>query len=305
MKKILLVCAGIFMASGLYALTNATLIDFSLTGDKANLQSKDETPDDVMKLADIYNPNWSVVLNDSAQMIENKKYSYCSDVTSQSKGKVMGVRIHFPTAPWNSYGMIKPPFELEFYGGADGSRYTGGKGVLKNVGTIRSISSWVCGRNYVVNYIVNLKNDQEAVNSYSLGYLNFVGWSQVKWDNPNYLANARDRVLRRVPLYPRSTPAVKLDSLQFYRTADNLGGNFVAYVKDVALEYEEAVVDKDADIDDEGVWGILKAESDRKKAQENKRLKEIRELRDLEERRLSGGSKASTTTPATTTPAAK
>lgn len=307
MKKILAILACLTAVAGLHGLTNAALIDFSVTGDKAALQSADESAksdarEGETKLVELYNANWAVIMNDSAQLIENRKLSYTSDVTSQSKGKVLGVRVHFPLAPWNSYAMVKPPFDLEFYGGNDGNKFANGKGVLKNVGTIRSISSWICGRNNIISYIVNLKNDSEVVNSYTMGYLNFAGWSQVKWENPSYLMNARDRVLRRTPLYPRSTPAVKLDSLQFYRTADTLGGDFVSYVKDVTMEYEEAIVDKDTDIDDEGVWGILRTESDRKKEMERKRLKEARELRDLEERRI-GGSAAPATTPAATTPA--
>ena len=84
-------------------------------------------------------------------------------------------------------------------------------------------------------------------------------------------------------------PSVKLDSLGFYRTKDTQGGDFIAYVKDITMEYDVVVVDFEEDIDDEATWQLLKTENERKQAIENARVREAAELQELEQRRINGG----------------
>ena len=299
MKKLFAVLASIFVAASAYGVTNSTLIDFAITGNADNLQAAgDDTNEVVSVQQNLYNDNWVVWLNESARLTENRRNSYVTNVDSKGNngaweaGKVLGVRVHFPLQAWNSYALVKPAYQLEMYGGADGTKYTDGKGVVHNVGEIKSISSWVYGRNYLVSYFVNLQNELGELKSYPMGTLYFSGWRQVKWENREYLANVRDRVLVRTPLYPRMIPSVKLDSLGFYRTKDTVGGDFIAYVKDVTMEYDVVVVDFEEDIDDEATWQLLKTENERKQAIENARIREAAELQQLEQRRINGGGDA-------------
>ena len=299
MKKLFAVLASIFVAASAYGVTNSTLIDFAITGNADNLQAAgDDTNEVVSVQQNLYNDNWVVWLNESARLTENRRNSYVTNVDSKGNngaweaGKVLGVRVHFPLQAWNSYALVKPAYQLEMYGGADGTKYTEGKGVIHNVGEIKSISSWVYGRNYLVTYFVNLQNELGELKSYPMGTLYFSGWRQVKWENREYLANVRDRVLVRTPLYPRMIPSVKLDSLGFYRTKDTVGGDFIAYVKDVTMEYDVVVVDFEEDIDDEATWQLLKTENERKQAIENARIREAAELQQLEQRRINGGGDA-------------
>ncbi|WP_295297639.1 flagellar filament outer layer protein FlaA [uncultured Brachyspira sp.] len=299
MKKLFAVLASIFVAASAYGVTNSTLIDFAITGNADNLQAAgDDTNEVVSVQQNLYNDNWVVWLNESARLTENRRNSYVTNVDSKGNngaweaGKVLGVRVHFPLQAWNSYALVKPAYQLEMYGGADGTKYTEGKGVIHNVGEIKSISSWVYGRNYLVSYFVNLQNELGELKSYPMGTLYFSGWRQVKWENREYLANVRDRVLVRTPLYPRMIPSVKLDSLCFYRTKDTVGGDFIAYVKDVTMEYDVVVVDFEEDIDDEATWQLLKTENERKQAIENARIREAAELQQLEQRRINGGGDA-------------
>ena len=225
-------------------------------------------------------------MNESARLTENRRNSYVTNVDSKGNngaweaGKVLGIRVHFPLPGWNSYALVKPVYELEMYGGADGTKYTEGKGVIHNVGEIKSISSWVYGRNYLVSYFVNLQNEFGALKSYPMGTVYFNGWRQVRWENREV----------REPLYPRMIPSIKLDSLGFYRTKDTKGGDFITYVKDVTVEYDVVVVDLEEDIDDEATWQLLKTENDRKQAIEAARIREQAELRDLEQRRIGDGT---------------
>ena len=299
MKKLFVVLTSIFIAASAYGLTNSTLIDFALTGNADNLQAGEGDTNELVPVAEnIYNDNWVVWLNESARLTENRRNSYVTNVDSKGNngaweaGKVLGIRVHFPLAAWNSYALVKPVFELEMYGGNDGTKYTEGKGVIHNVGEIKSISSWVYGRNFLVSYFINLQNEFGELKSYPMGNVYFNGWRQVRWENREYLPNVRDRVLVREPLYPKMVPSVKLDSLGFYRTKDTKGGNFITYVKDVTLEYDVVVVDFEEDIDDEATWQLLKTENDRKQAIESARIREQAELRDLEQRRIGDGTAA-------------
>jgi hypothetical protein len=59
--------------------------------------------------------DWEVELASSSQTVENMRYSMCKEVESKTKGKVLGARIHFPTGAYNSFAVIKPPFEIPAY----------------------------------------------------------------------------------------------------------------------------------------------------------------------------------------------
>lgn len=293
MKKLFAVLTTIFIAASAYGLTNSTLIDFAITGVADNLQSEEgDTNELITAQQTVFNDNWVVWLNESARLTENRRNSYVTNTESQGNGgtweagNVLGVRVHFPIAAWNSYALVKPGYELEMYGGAEGTKYTEGKGVIHNVGEIRSVSSWVYGRNYLIAYFVNIQNELGELKSYPMGNVYFSGWRQLRWENSEYLANVRDRVLIREPLYPKMMPSIKLDSIGFYRTKDTRGGDFIVYVKDIMVEHDLAVVDFEEDIDDEGTWQLIKTENERRQAIEAAKMREFNELRDLEQRRM-------------------
>jgi len=104
-----------------------------------------------------------------------------------------------------------------------------------------------------------------------MGYLNFDGWRELRWDNPQYVTDVRNRELRIYPMYPKSTPFVKFAGFVVSRDAAHEGGDFVAYVKDVKILYDKAVLEPVRDIDDEAIWGIVGQKED-----ERKRLESLR-----------------------------
>jgi hypothetical protein len=115
-----------------------------------------------------------------------------------------------------------------------------------------------------------------------MGYLNFDGWKTLSWNNPQYIADVRNRELRVFPLYPKSVPFVKFDGFIITRDAATEGGDFVTYFKDVKIQYDRAVLDVGTDIDDESVWGIIQNKEDARKAAESKRFGAMQVLRYLE-----------------------
>ncbi len=215
---------------------------------------------------------------------------------------VLGVRVHFPEMRYNSYADIKPPFSIPVYMdveevAADGSmtvpqeevgrgRKFDNRGVVKNVGVLKEIEVNVHGLNFPHGFSVILEDQTGRTRDYFMGYLNFDGWRTMTWRNPNYLSDVRNREVQRLPLYPTLTPYQKLVGFRVYRDAAAIGGDFVAYIKDVVLTFDRAVLDLERDFEDEVIWGVLsEREAERRQAELN-RLGEIQVLRFLEERRL-------------------
>jgi hypothetical protein len=169
-------------------------------------------------------------------------------------------------------------------------------GIVKNVGIIKSIAVTVKGLNFPHGFSVVIRDSDGNEKNIFMGYLNFDGWREIRWDNPAYVQDIRNRELRMFPLYPKTTPMVKFDGFIVTRDAANEGGDFVAYVKDVKILYDKAVLEPVRDIDDEALWGIVgKKESERKNI-ESKRFGSQQVIRYLE--KMKQESKSDFTAPA-------
>jgi hypothetical protein len=267
---------------------------------------------DVMKTS-LAIGNWDVVFSSSSQTVANVANTYTREATSKrywgqegsddTSTTVMGVRIHYPVEYAYSKATIKPPFEIPAYEpqanvGDDGSieqgdsngitgpsRFEDGYGVIKNVGTIKSVSVRAYGLNFphALNVILIDGNGNEKV--CFMGYLNYDGWGELTWNNPQYIMEVRNRDLRIYPLYPVNTPFIKFGGFRLDRDADRIGGDFVTYFKDVRLVYDQAVLETDRDIEDEELWKIIYTRETAKKVFEMSRFGEKQVLRYLDVQR--------------------
>lgn len=231
----------------------ATYIDFS---DKAG-PGFTENEKQYMKTS-LEMKNWEVELAASARTVDNMRLSYAldADVKADAKQyageKVLGVRVHFIDEPYNSWAMVKPPFVIPSYEDRFNSF-----GVVKNVGVLKSISVNVLGKNCPNGFAIILVDENNKEHNIFMGYLDFEGWKTVIWENPEYVDDVRDRELKKDRLYPKSAPFMRLAGFVIYKSADQEGGDFVTYIKDVSLTYDKAVIDLESDVDDEKLWGIL------------------------------------------------
>jgi hypothetical protein len=266
--------------------------------------------------------NWDVLLASSSRSNTNQSLSLTAEAAVASDAKnfagksVMGFRIHFPTAEFNSWAKIAPPFEIPAFepkatiddkgvitpaaAGAQGSdpinarlsrfegtydpntKITTALGIVKNVGVIKSVAVTVKGLNFPHGLSVVLKDADGNEQTVFLGYLNFDGWKELRWDNPAYVQDVRNRELRVFPLYPKTTPMVKFDGFIVTRDAANEGGDFVCYVKDVKILYDKAVLAPVTDIDDEALWGIVSKKEAERKSIESRQFGSNQVLRYLE-----------------------
>jgi len=298
MKKLVLIVIAIFVSlvfgtATIFAQEEITtggpqvLIDFS------NLENTDvdfskfpgAMAEGITELkVDLNIGNWGVKLAPSSASAENRVLSYCKPVESAKMGgDVLGMRVHFPTAPFNSWAKLVPPFEIPFYEDVEGEEGKGtkfvNKGVLRNVGTIKAISVRVTGRNYPHGLSITLKDEQDVERDMFLGYLDFDGWRTMTWENPNYISDVKQRELYKNPLYPQYMPSIKLGCFTVYRQGNQIGGDFVLYVKDIQILYDLAIIEAERDIADEEAWGILKTRRDDKRAAEVRRLGILQLLR--------------------------
>lgn len=218
-------------------------------------------------------------------------------VSSKSKqpfkgSEVMGVRIVFPHGAYNANAKIVPPFDIpayEPYSEADdnGNRSapqsnanegeegeeeeeaisrtlfeaddeeSPAYGVVKNVGTLKSIKVTTYGMNFPHGLYVLLKDTNNVERRYYMGNLGFDGWKQLIWNNPDYITEVRTREIRVYPAYPRGIPFVKFCGFQVTRDASHVGDDFIGYFKDVAIIYDKAELTSERDFADENLWGIV------------------------------------------------
>ncbi|MBI9098973.1 MAG: flagellar filament outer layer protein FlaA [Spirochaetaceae bacterium] len=289
----------------------ATLMDFSSV---AGTRYTDE--EKAAMQTSLYIPNWEVRLSSSSRTVLNDSKSYVRPVITGDEAtkfageQIMGVRIHFPLGTFNSNAIVRPPFEIPAYAtnvvdeeAKRGDQFNG-YGVVKNVGVIKTVKANVLGRNFPMGFSVLLRDDKEEVQTIFMSYLDFDGWRELQWNNPNYITQVRNRELNTFPLYPRNTPAVTLEGILFTRDAQQEGGDFISYVKDIKIVYDLAVRDDiDKDVDDEATWGILADREESRRNAELKRLGNLQVLRYLEGKKMdtsastSDSEEAEVTTP--------
>jgi hypothetical protein len=256
--------------------------------------------------------NWEVILASSSRTVENISMSFTREAASREHGTVMGVRVRFPIEPFNSWAMIKPPFDIPAYEmstvGEDGtitpmdqgdgitsmrSRFEAPEagqpafGVIKNVGVIREVKVRVYGLNFPHSLSTILVDGMGNERTIFMGFLNFDGWGELIWRNPAYMQEVRNRDLRIVPLYPFNTPFIKFGGFLIQRDAAHLGGDFVTYFKDVSVIYDLAVLETNRDINDEAVWQIIQTREEARKTWEMERFGQNQVLRHLEQQRLA------------------
>jgi hypothetical protein len=306
---------ALFLAnSGAFA-EQATLIDFSkLIGEGDTGLHAQTTIDYSRQAGSAYSaedkakmkislaiPSWEIQLASSSQTVENQSLSQITaapvkaDAAKYAGETVLGVRIHFPTFGINSYAVIKPPFNIPAYATLENSKDQNAKpgsqfdgfGVLKNVGVIKSIQINVLGRNYSNSLSLLLENELGEEQEIFLGYLNFDGWKALQWNNPNYQTEVRNRDIKVLPLYPRSAPLIKLKGIVIHRDAAQDGGDIVSYIKDIKVIYDQAILDRGSDVDDEAIWGILKQREESQRNFELSRLGNLQVLRALEVKKMA------------------
>ncbi|MDR3200023.1 MAG: flagellar filament outer layer protein FlaA, partial [Spirochaetales bacterium] len=147
-------------------------------------------------------PNWKVELASSSQTVTSNGLSRTKVSASKQYENVMGVRVHFPVAPYNSWALIRPPFDIPAYEFSEvdeqgvvtrndagnfnttPSRFEDGLGVLKNVGSIKSIKASIYGIQAPHSVSAILVDGNGKSQTVFLGYLNYDGWADLTWDNP-------------------------------------------------------------------------------------------------------------------------
>jgi hypothetical protein len=257
---------------GLLPQNRQTLMDFSYTAGT----NYTEEQKSVMRTS-LAIPNWKVDLAPSSRTVVNDVKSFTKVSTSREYANVMGARIHFPVASYNSWAMIRPPFDIPAYEFSDvgedgaitaqeepnyatgGSRFENGYGIIKNVGAIKSMRVTVYGINAPHSLSAILIDGSGRPQTIFLGYLNFDGWADLSWENPKYISEVRARSLRIYQLYPNFSPYVRFGGFLIQRDGATDGGDFVVYFKGVQLIYDKANLEPGSnDIDDESEWSVIR-----------------------------------------------
>ncbi|MGC8871047.1 MAG: flagellar filament outer layer protein FlaA [Brevinematia bacterium] len=298
MRKLLaMLVFSVFLIANLNAVVKETLIDFSKSDElfSKNMPEPKETYDTnengtykvLVSAQEYFIENWKVELSSSAKnmSIANMVNSYPKKVESKLYGNVLGIRVRFPQGTMPSYAVIKPNFPIPAFD-QNGKFINVSNGVVINVNEIKSLSVRVSGRNYPYQIAVRLMDRDFNVHEFFLGDLFFQGWKTLVWFNPNFVDDERLKVLKRDPLYPKPIPFYRLDSIVIYKPPQALGGDFIAYIQGIDIEYTPFLIEPVDDIDDESVWQILAKEVIRRKNIEQARMTDFFELLLRERKRI-------------------
>jgi hypothetical protein len=317
MKRIFIfVTIALFTVGSLFA-DEAVLIDFTkLTAEILDNTQNQQTMMDFSNVAgagftdqqrammktSLAIANWDVTLSSSSRTVTNQANSFAKEAVSQEFGQVMGVRVHFPVEPFNSWALIKPPFSIPAYEygevDADGnitesaeqtglSRFEDGYGVVKNVGTIKSIAVRAHGLNFPHALSAILIDGDGNEKIVFMGYLNYNGWGELVWNNPAYVSEVRNRELRIYPVYPGASSYVRFGGFLVQRDAAQVGGDFIAYFRDVRIVYDQAEIQTEQDIDNEGTWNLIIERENAKRNYEAAQFGQTQVLRYQENQRLA------------------
>ncbi|MDR2467580.1 MAG: flagellar filament outer layer protein FlaA [Spirochaetaceae bacterium] len=325
MKRILVLFALVLFAAGSVFADEAVLIDFSklvpdiLDGQQEQgvLPQNRQTVMDfstnagssftaeqksVMKTS-LAVENWLVKLAQSSKTVLNDSLSFTRIAKSKQHENVMGVRVHFPVANFNSYAKILPPFDIPAYEYTEVSetgdlskpaekpaqtRFEGGYGLVKNVGSVKAIAVDAYGLNFPCTLSAIIIDGSGIEQVVFLGPLNYDGWATLRWDNPQYIQNVRNRVYHLNPLYPIQAPYVKFGGFIIQRDAANaqiVDTDFVAYFKEVRVLFDKAELEMERDINDEDTWSIIEDRELEKAKIEGKDFGKDQVFRYLEERK--------------------
>lgn len=255
---------------------------------------------------------WEVDLNSSSQNpvsvdVSRVQGSKVRDEGDKFAGQtLMGVRILFPEWSHNASAKIRPGFLIPAYekmaqvddqgnlqeptaeDKASGkSRFEDGYGVVRNIGVIKSIAVNTYGMNFPHGLYVLLRDQNNVVKRYFMGYLLFDGWREMVWSNPAYVSHVKARELRLYPVYPVALPHVAFDGFLITRDAAHDGGDAIAYFKDVKIIYDKAVLTTVRDFADEDIWGIQTERDLKRKKIEVERFGQTQVLRFLEQEKLA------------------
>lgn len=297
----------------------ATLLDFSLL--TAGEEEDGQNPDTIIELADYSTyalseeeraefdvslaiGQWRVKLNSSAAFPDTMAKSMVKEVEVtdaetvfgneklgvENPGKVLGVRANFPQGSRYAYADIVPPFEIPVYykkPGTDEFMFQNGRGAIDNVKNIKKISAVVCGRNYPHKLQVVLRDSNYNEKVYTIGDFNFTGWQRLEWENPNYIANIKDRDLKTAPTYPMLNRGWKVIALRIVKDIQHEGGDFIGYIKQIDIEYDKDVIENNLDIDDDAYWNIVSDYNDFMSDYNFSRLGEQLTLEYIEKQRMN------------------
>jgi hypothetical protein len=321
MKKLLALSASFMLSVGMLFAETSTLINFNDLvddgdgqntatvinfGEFAGASFSDE--DKAAMRTSLFINNWNVRLNSSANNRTTQALSQVRAVQSNflNGNTTMGVRVFFPETPFNANATILPPFDIPTMAeipGQDAAAAAAntslfrptqfdGKGVIKNVGNIKSVSVNIRGLNYPHRLSVLIADFNNKQTELPLGDLRFDGWKTLTWNNPNYIYEARNRELAIAPLYPYSIPLVKFSGFRIYKDGSEAGADFIGNIADVTVTYDKAVRDDvEVDVDDETLWQILKAREATRRDQEMRNFAE-RQILEFVENKLMVDSNA-------------
>ncbi len=222
--------------------------------------------------------NWKVSVQSSLQypQVLEKSQVKAANVTGgvYQGEQVLGVRTYFPDYNYEMAIEIQPPYspfntisqrEFDPFGPYKGIGY------LDNVGDIYKATITVYGLRQEEHIFVVTEDSDGNTYEYPFGALNFIGWRELVWENPDYLI--KDTSTRiNLPIYPQYSSDLVLKSVKVVHSSYHKNPDFVTYVRDINVIVDQAETSIDNDIENEEIWNIINENTYEKRSTQIKAL---------------------------------
>ncbi len=195
----------------------------------------DTATNPVLKKEDMALVHWRVVQNASATSPITMRES-----VTQKTADFLGVKIMWPRHCYDAHAIIEPTFPILAFDEKGQVINSPDKqtGVIRNVGKLKHIKVRVAGRGYRNGLSVRLRNEQGKIFHFFLGYLDFIGWKELKWENPIYNPTVDPLRIAKSPIYPLHEPTLFFDSFVIHRYSGGYPEDFVVYFDYVKVNYD-------------------------------------------------------------------
>src|SRR5574344_1394347 len=187
MKRFIL---AFFLCMFSFAFAEEAIIDFSKVTDYSG-----------------YEFNYLTSIKSDVHYKEGTKLAV-NGATSSQYGTVMGSIIYFPARASHVDIMLpyaSPNSDNKF-------------GLIENVGTVKSVKVTTLGGNYDATLVLAFETATGDIVKVNMGSLNFDGYKDdFIWNNPDYIQDPKNRVIKTYPAYPNGVPYLKLVYIEVHK----------------------------------------------------------------------------------------
>lgn len=189
-------------------------------------------------------------------------------LVKNAKERGIGLKIEFPNDSWNGKQesvILRPNILAEL------TENENGNGKITNVGDIKSVTIKGFSLQYDLSVRPVMKRSDGSRAGMSLQNVpRYYGDFEVKWDNPNYIADVNKRDIKIKPVYPNTSSDLLLEGIEVRGTV--VDRYLIVYLSTISVVADKAYEELDSFSDE--LWGLEGRNADKIRLRQEKELEQ-------------------------------